>query len=84
MQILFVLFLGGLVGTSGRYLFEHRLPGDEVILALIGVVGAAVGTGLVSSLEPSGVIRMLVGTLGAMTMVALYRVTSPKLDTNRR
>jgi uncharacterized membrane protein YeaQ/YmgE (transglycosylase-associated protein family) len=71
------IIFGLVVGVIAKLLMPGRDPGGIVITILLGIVGAVVGgflgraLGLYGPDEPAG---LIVSTLGAILVLALYRM----------
>jgi uncharacterized membrane protein YeaQ/YmgE (transglycosylase-associated protein family) len=71
------IVFGLVVGIIAKLLMPGRDPGGIVITILLGIVGAVVGgflgraLGLYGPEEPAG---LIVSTLGAILVLALYRM----------
>ena len=71
------IVFGLVVGIIAKLLMPGRDPGGIVITILLGIVGAVVGgfigraLGLYGPEEPAG---LIVSTLGAIVVLALYRM----------
>ena len=75
------IVFGLVVGIIAKLLMPGRDPGGIVITILLGIVGAVVGgfigraLGLYGPDEPAG---LIVSTLGAIVVLALYRMVAAR------
>ena len=72
------IIIGLLAGVLGKLIMPGRDPGSFIITIVIGMVGALVGGFIVRLLGGEGVTgfniwSILVATLGAIILLALYR-----------
>jgi uncharacterized membrane protein YeaQ/YmgE (transglycosylase-associated protein family) len=85
MYLLTVLVAGVLVGSSGRFIIPSRLPGQAIICALTGVVGASAGALCAFHLHwfrmPTEPTALLAPVIGAMLLVLSYRAVLPVMET---
>jgi uncharacterized membrane protein YeaQ/YmgE (transglycosylase-associated protein family) len=76
MSILWILFVGLVVGAIARLLMPGRGPGGLLVTSLLGVLGAVVAHligvagGWYAQGEPAG---LLASVLGAMLLLWVYR-----------
>jgi uncharacterized membrane protein YeaQ/YmgE (transglycosylase-associated protein family) len=76
MSILWILFVGLIVGAVARLLMPGRGPGGLLVTSLLGVLGSVVAHligvagGWYAQNEPAGFISSV---LGAMLLLWLYR-----------
>ena len=73
------IVIGLIAGILGKLIMPGRDPGGFIITIVIGMVGALVGGFVVRLLGGTGVTgfniwSILVATLGAIILLALYRV----------
>ena len=80
-SILWILFVGLVIGIIAKFLMPGRDPGGCIITMLIGVAGSVVAyflgqkMGWYQAGEPVGFIASVVG---AMLLLLLYRIIAPK------
>src|ERR1044072_9736421 len=80
-SILWILFIGLVIGFIAKLLMPGRDPGGCIITMLIGIAGAFVASFLGQKLgwyqpgQPAGFIASVVG---AMLLLLLYRLVAPK------
>ncbi|HEX2183524.1 MAG TPA: GlsB/YeaQ/YmgE family stress response membrane protein [Rubrobacteraceae bacterium] len=79
MGILAFIVVGLIAGLLARLVMPGRDPGGLVVTALMGIAGAFVGGFLVQLLGGAGVTginvwSILVATLGAVVLLAIYRL----------
>ena len=72
------IIIGLLAGVLGKLIMPGRDPGSFIITIVIGMIGALVGGFIVRLLGGEGVTGLniwsiLVATLGAIILLALYR-----------
>src|SRR5215218_11504416 len=73
------IIIGLLAGVLGKLIMPGRDPGSFLLTIVIGMIGALVGGFIVRLLGGEGVTgfniwSILVATLGAIILLALYRV----------
>jgi uncharacterized membrane protein YeaQ/YmgE (transglycosylase-associated protein family) len=77
MSVLATIVIGLVVGLLARFLMPGRDPMGFVVTALLGIVGAWLGSWLGQSMgmyaqgEPAG---LLMSVLGAMVVLFIYRL----------
>ena len=77
MEILWTIIIGLIVGAVAKLLMPGKDPGGFIITALIGIVGAVIGTYVGQALnlynvgEPAGFIGSVIG---AMILLFIYRL----------
>jgi uncharacterized membrane protein YeaQ/YmgE (transglycosylase-associated protein family) len=80
MDILLWILFGLVVGVVAKLLMPGRDPGGIILTVVLGVVGALLGgwlgrvMGLYAPGEPAG---FLMAVLGAVVVLALYRLVMP-------
>jgi uncharacterized membrane protein YeaQ/YmgE (transglycosylase-associated protein family) len=79
MGILAFIVVGLIAGLLARLVIPGRDPGGLIVTALMGIAGAFVGGFLVQLLGGAGVTginvwSILVATLGAVVLLAIYRL----------
>ena len=80
-SILWILFIGLVIGAIAKLLMPGRDPGGCIITMLIGIAGSFVASYLGKAMgwyaagEPAGFIASIVG---AMLLLLLYRLIAPK------
>jgi uncharacterized membrane protein YeaQ/YmgE (transglycosylase-associated protein family) len=77
-NIIFWIVIGAIAGVLGKLIMPGRDPGGFVITIILGIVGAFVGGLVVGLFGGSGVTgfniwSILVATLGAIILLAIYR-----------
>lgn len=81
------IVIGLIVGILARFLMPGRDPMGFVLTAVLGVIGAALGgwlgrvMGLYNQGEPAG---FVMAVIGAMIVLFIYRLLSPRLGTSAR
>jgi len=76
MAILWILFVGLIVGAVAKFLMPGKDPGGIVITALIGVAGSLIATFLGHSLgwyEPDQAAGFIGAVIGSIILLAGYR-----------
>ncbi len=81
MGVLSWIIVGLIAGVLGKAIMPGRDPGGFFVTILIGMAGALVGGFVVGILGGTGttgfnIWSILVATLGAMILLALYRVVA--------
>jgi uncharacterized membrane protein YeaQ/YmgE (transglycosylase-associated protein family) len=80
-SILWILFIGLVIGFIAKLLMPGRDPGGCIITMLIGIAGSFVASYLGKAMgwyaagEPAGFIASIVG---AMLLLLLYRLIAPR------
>ena len=80
-SVLWILFIGLVIGVIAKLLMPGRDPGGCIITMLIGIAGSFVASylgqklGWYQSGEPAGFIASVVG---AMLLLLLYRFIAPR------
>ena len=80
-SILWILFIGLVIGFIAKLLMPGRDPGGCIITMLIGIAGSFVASYLGKAMgwyapgQPAGFIASVVG---AMLLLLLYRLIAPK------
>ena len=80
-SVLWILFIGLVIGVIAKLLMPGRDPGGCIITMLIGIAGSFVASYLGQKLgwyqagEPAGFIASVVG---AMLLLLLYRLIAPR------
>ena len=81
------IVIGLIVGILARFLMPGRDPMGFLLTAVLGVIGAALGgwlgrvMGLYNPGEPAG---FVMAVIGAMIVLFIYRLLSPRLGTSAR
>lgn len=76
MSILWVIFIGFIVGLVAKLIMPGRDPGGFIITTILGIVGALLAAfagralGFYTPGEPAG---FLASVIGAIVLLALYR-----------
>jgi uncharacterized membrane protein YeaQ/YmgE (transglycosylase-associated protein family) len=79
MGILSWIIVGLIAGALAKLIMPGRDPGGIIVTILIGIVGAVIGGFVVGLFVPGDLITglnittILVATLGAIILLALYR-----------
>ncbi len=79
MGILSWIIVGLIAGILAKWIMPGRDPGGILVTILIGIVGAVIGGFLVGLVVPGdpisgiNITTILVATLGAIILLALYR-----------
>ena len=72
------IIIGAIAGALGKLIMPGRDPGGIIVTILIGIAGALVGGFIVQGLLGLGgggfVWSILVATLGAIVLLAIYRL----------
>ncbi len=81
MGLISWIVIGLLAGLLARWIMPGRDPGGIIVTILVGMAGASVGGFIVSILGGTGatgfnVWSILVATLGAVILLALYRLVA--------
>jgi uncharacterized membrane protein YeaQ/YmgE (transglycosylase-associated protein family) len=81
MGIISWIVVGLVAGLLARWVMPGEDPGGVIVTILVGMAGASVGGFIVSILGGTGatgfnVWSILVATLGAMVLLALYRLVA--------
>ncbi|MBC7421216.1 MAG: GlsB/YeaQ/YmgE family stress response membrane protein [Bdellovibrio sp.] len=77
MAILATIFIGLIIGLLARFLMPGRDPMGFILTALLGIVGAWLGswigiqTGMYAQGEPAG---FVMATIGALVVLFIYRL----------
>jgi uncharacterized membrane protein YeaQ/YmgE (transglycosylase-associated protein family) len=80
-SVLWILFIGLVIGVIAKLLMPGRDPGGCIITMLIGIAGSFVASYLGQKLgwyqpgEPAGFIGSVIG---AMLLLLLYRLIAPR------
>ena len=76
--IIWYIVIGLIAGVLGKLIMPGRDPGGFIITILLGIAGAFVGGFITQSLLGLGsggfIWSILVATLGAIILLAIYRV----------
>lgn len=81
MGIIATIVIGLIVGLLARFLMPGRDPMGFVLTAILGIVGAALGSWIGQALgmyrqdEPAG---MVMAVIGAMLVLFVYRLVTGK------
>ena len=81
MGIIATIVIGLIVGLLARFLMPGRDPMGFILTAILGIVGAALGSwagqalGMYRDGEPAG---MIMSVIGAMLVLFIYRLVSPR------
>ena len=81
MGLISWIAVGLLAGLLARWVMPGEDPGGIIVTILVGMAGASVGGSIVSILGGAGatgfnVWSILVATLGAVILLALYRLVA--------
>lgn len=84
MSILAWIVVGLIAGALAKLIMPGDDPGGIIVTILIGIVGAFVGGFVVNLLGGAGVSgfniwSILVATLGAIILLAIYRLVAPRM-----
>jgi uncharacterized membrane protein YeaQ/YmgE (transglycosylase-associated protein family) len=84
MGILAWIVVGLIAGALAKLIMPGDDPGGIIVTILIGIVGAFVGGFVVNLLGGAGVSgfniwSILVATLGAIILLAIYRLVAPRM-----
>ena len=84
MGILAWIVVGLIAGVLAKLIMPGDDPGGIIVTILIGIVGAFVGGFVVNLLGGAGVSgfniwSILVATLGAIILLAIYRLVAPRI-----
>ena len=84
MGILAWIVVGLIAGALAKLIMPGDDPGGIIVTILIGIVGAFVGGFVVNLLGGAGVSgfniwSILVATLGAIILLAVYRLVAPRM-----
>lgn len=81
MGIIATVVIGLIVGLLARFFMPGRDPMGFILTAVLGIVGAALGSWIGQALgmyrdgEPAG---MIMAVIGAMIVLFVYRLVSPR------
>lgn len=81
MGLLSWIVVGLLAGLLAKWVMPGSDPGGIIVTILVGMAGASIGGFIVSILDGTGatgfnVWSILVATLGALILLALYRLVA--------
>ena len=84
MGILAWIVIGLIAGALAKLIMPGDDPGGIIVTIVIGIVGAFVGGFVVNLLGGAGVSgfniwSILVATLGAIILLAIYRLVAPRM-----
>jgi uncharacterized membrane protein YeaQ/YmgE (transglycosylase-associated protein family) len=84
MGILAWIVVGLIAGALAKLIMPGDDPGGIIVTIIIGIVGAFVGGFVVNLLGGAGVSgfniwSILVATLGAIILLAVYRLVAPRM-----
>jgi uncharacterized membrane protein YeaQ/YmgE (transglycosylase-associated protein family) len=84
MGILAWIVVGLIAGVLAKLIMPGDDPGGIIVTILIGIVGAFVGGLVVNLFGGAGVTgfniwSILVATLGAIILLAIYRLVAPRM-----
>jgi uncharacterized membrane protein YeaQ/YmgE (transglycosylase-associated protein family) len=84
MGILAWIVVGLIAGVLAKLIMPGDDPGGIIVTIIIGIVGAFVGGFVVNLLGGAGVSgfniwSILVATLGAIILLAVYRLVAPRM-----
>ena len=84
MGILAWIVVGLIAGVLARLIMQGDDPGGIIVTIIIGIVGALVGGFVVQLLGGTGLTgfsiwSILVATLGAIILLAVYRLVAPRM-----
>jgi uncharacterized membrane protein YeaQ/YmgE (transglycosylase-associated protein family) len=80
-SILWILFIGLVIGAIAKLLMPGRDPGGCIITMLIGIAGAFIASYLGQKIgwyEPGQPASFIGSIVGAMLLLLLYRLIAPK------
>lgn len=80
-SILWILFIGLVIGFVAKLLMPGRDPGGCIITMLIGIAGAFVASYLgkmIGWYQPGEPASFIGSVVGAMLLLLLYRLIAPK------
>jgi uncharacterized membrane protein YeaQ/YmgE (transglycosylase-associated protein family) len=80
-SILWILFIGLVIGFIAKLLMPGRDPGGCIITMLIGIAGAFIASYLGQKIgwyEPGQPASFIGSIVGAMLLLLLYRLIAPK------
>jgi len=76
--MIFTILLGLVIGALAKFIMPGDDPGGIIITILIGIAGSAIGGFLAGFLglgsEGSILYKIILGTVGALVLLAAYRV----------
>jgi uncharacterized membrane protein YeaQ/YmgE (transglycosylase-associated protein family) len=84
MGIIAWIVVGLIAGVLAKLIMPGDDPGGFIVTILLGIVGAFVGGFVVNLLGGAGVSgfnlwSILVATLGAIILLAIYRLVAPRM-----
>ena len=84
--IIFWIVIGLIAGVLGKLIMPGRDPGGFIVTILLGIAGAFVGGLVVNLFGGAGVTgfniwSILVATLGAIILLAIYRAVAGRRTT---
>jgi uncharacterized membrane protein YeaQ/YmgE (transglycosylase-associated protein family) len=84
MGILSWIVVGLIAGALAKLIMPEDDPGGIIVTIIIGIVGAFVGGFVVNLFGGAGVSgfniwSILVATLGAIILLAIYRLVAPRM-----
>ena len=80
-SILWILFIGLVIGFVAKLLMPGRDPGGCIITMLIGIAGAFIASYLGQKIgwyQPGEAASFIGSVVGAMLLLLLYRLIAPK------
>ena len=80
-SILWILFIGLVIGAIAKLLMPGRDPGGCIITMLIGIAGAFIASYLGQKIgwyEPGQPASFIASIVGAMLLLLLYRLIAPR------
>lgn len=80
-SILWILFIGLVIGAIAKLLMPGKDPGGCIITMLIGIAGAFIASYLGQKIgwyEPGHPASFIGSIVGAMLLLLLYRLIAPK------
>jgi len=86
-QIISWIIIGLIAGALGKLIMPGDDPGGIIVTILIGIAGAIVGGFLVSLIGLGGggfIWTIIVATIGAIILLAIYRAVAGGRRTARR
>ncbi len=83
MGLIIWIVIGLLAGLLARWMMPGEDPGGIIVTILVGMAGASVGGFIVSILGGTGAMgfnvwSILMATLGAVILLALYRLVASR------
>jgi uncharacterized membrane protein YeaQ/YmgE (transglycosylase-associated protein family) len=86
MALLFWIIVGLIAGALAKLVMPGDDPGGVIVTIIIGIVGAILGGFILSLIGIGGgasgngfILSIIAGIIGAVILLAIYRVVAPKL-----